>query len=674
MQSKYIFAVGLSLYSTGFVFAQHANEFYNKGAAITIQAGAEIHVLGDVHEDGGSIANAGIIKLDGHWYNDNATSTQSGTGVVKFQNDKTNLTEDQEIRGVADLTGTNAFYDVDLVNTGTNKLVYLNGVNAEMKNTLEFVTTGDRLRTATTNTATGSAFANYVHISNTANTAIVNAGVGGAAAQYVEGRLRWTVATATNYTFPVGFGLSSTNAVAFGNQPAIMAVTGAGVVEADFNREIEGAVSAPDDECDYKTSRYANHGYWQMTQISGAVTAFGLTVTPHNVAAAPFVAQPCSYTLGRGTAGGAYTTSDGTQNMCVTSFSTTSRTSHTLFGDFAILSNKLYDPKSLVKTICEGESTTLDAYDPASVGSDPATHASPYTYSWTPSGGSAEVTSSLSPIMTTVYTVTVTGQNSCTATTSATVTVNAAPILTASAPCLPTGGAVSITSLGADSYTYPSGGPSVSVAGPYVVIGTLTATGCTAQQSVAVTPCPLPVKLLEFVGKINGGTNDLSWITATEQNTAWHIIEHSKDGTNDWTEMGRVRASGNSSTAHGYEWIDEKPLAKSYYRLRSLDFDGYTDVSNVILLQRLKGENAYIAAYPVPTEGIVRIDYEALDTNIHTVRIIDELGRVLNKFEITPSEGLNSMMINLSDYANAMYMITMDSGTNRRVVRVVKTK
>jgi hypothetical protein len=330
--------LSLSFLSINTASAQHANELYNKGAVITVQAGAEIHVLGDVHQDGGEMANTGLIKLDGHWYNDNAASTQSGTGLVKFQNDKTNATEDQQIRGIADVTVANAFYDVDLNNTGTNQLVYLNAVNAEMKNTLEFVAANERFRTATTNTNQGNTFANYVHVSNAATTAIVSPGTGGAVVHYIEGRLRRSMAAASTYNLPVGFGASAVDAAAFGNQIASVTAGGTGVMEISFNRETGGSVAAPDPESDHKTAKYANHGFWRTASISGAIIPFNITITPSNTAAAPFATPQCKFTLGRGTAGGAYTTDgNGTQDISTNAFGAQSRTAVTLFNDYTIL-------------------------------------------------------------------------------------------------------------------------------------------------------------------------------------------------------------------------------------------------------------------------------------------------------------------------------------------------
>jgi hypothetical protein len=69
----------------------------------------QVYVWGDVHMDGGDMGNSGLIEVQGHWYNDNATSTQSGTGLAWFNNQDVNTTEVQQIRGTANLTACGCF-------------------------------------------------------------------------------------------------------------------------------------------------------------------------------------------------------------------------------------------------------------------------------------------------------------------------------------------------------------------------------------------------------------------------------------------------------------------------------------------------------------------------------------------------------------------------------------
>ncbi|MFZ7107506.1 MAG: beta strand repeat-containing protein, partial [Bacteroidota bacterium] len=147
-------------------------------------------------------------------------------------------------------------------------------------------------------------------------------------------------------------------------------------------------------------------------------------------------------------------------------------------------------------TACAGSSADLTAIVTGG--------GAPYTYDWNDGTGSIGTTNPLTiiPASTTTYTVTV--SDFCGATQTATVTVNvAAPpsvSVTNSAPglCAPITSST-LTASGADTYVWsPAAGLNATtgatvnasplVATTYTVVGTSTATGCTATATTTVTP------------------------------------------------------------------------------------------------------------------------------------------------------------------------------------------
>ena len=85
---------------------------------------------------------------------------------------------------------------------------------------------------------------------------------------------------------------------------------------------------------------------------------------------------------------------------------------------------------------------------------------------------------------------------------------------------------------------------------------------------------PLPIELYTFEGSSIDGTNLITWSTASEHNSDYFVIERSVDGEN-WTDISKVPASGNSNTLIKYSYLDysfNKTI--NYYKLRQVDFDG----------------------------------------------------------------------------------------------------
>lgn len=131
------------------LFAQHNNEFFNDGALVTIQPGAEVHVWGDVHMEGatGTLDNNGLLKVQGNMYSDN-NFQQRGTGTTLLENSNVNTNERQfisgsyAVRGGVAQTGVNdgSFYNLEINNSqGAVYLVNTSGANvADVRNTINF--------------------------------------------------------------------------------------------------------------------------------------------------------------------------------------------------------------------------------------------------------------------------------------------------------------------------------------------------------------------------------------------------------------------------------------------------------------------------------------------------------------------------------------------------------
>lgn len=116
-------------------------------------------------------------------------------------------------------------------------------------------------------------------------------------------------------------------------------------------------------------------------------------------------------------------------------------------------------------------------------------------------------------------------------------------------------------------------------------------------------PLPLPIELLDFKGKYLNNQSVLSWVTASEKNNDYFILERSEDA-HEFTQIGKIDGAGNSNTFLNYQYIDAKPINQvAYYRLKQVDFDGQYSYSQVIALRSNQKINAEIKAYPNPSSG-----------------------------------------------------------------------
>jgi gliding motility-associated-like protein len=185
-----------------------------------------------------------------------------------------------------------------------------------------------------------------------------------------------------------------------------------------------------------------------------------------------------------------------------------------------------------------------------------------YTYSWSPSGGTAATATNLAPGP---YVVTITDANGCTGTANVTVSTNTGPTASlqssGNVSCFGgSNGTATVSATGGNpGYTYswaPSGGTSATASG--LAAGNYTCTitdqsGCVTTQSVAITS---PSALTATPSSTSSGCTNSGSATATPAGGAGSY-------TYVWSPSG-----GTSQTA--------TPLAPGVYTCLVTDFNGCT--------------------------------------------------------------------------------------------------
>jgi hypothetical protein len=110
---------------------------------------------------------------------------------------------------------------------------------------------------------------------------------------------------------------------------------------------------------------------------------------------------------------------------------------------------------------------------------------------------------------------------------------------------------------------------------------------------------PLPVVLLNFSAEPDQDIVNVTWSTASEENSDYFFVERSADGIN-FNETGRVKAAGNSSSVKEYSLTDNTPLeGMSYYRLKQTDLNGQFTYSNMVKVN-INANREEMIIYPNP--------------------------------------------------------------------------
>ncbi len=181
-------------------------------------------------------------------------------------------------------------------------------------------------------------------------------------------------------------------------------------------------------------------------------------------------------------------------------------------------------------------------------------------------------------------------------------------------------------------------------------------------QNIKSDGTPLPLSLVSFTGKLEGNQINLSWQTASEQNTSKFGIEYSTNET--FTNIGTVVAAGNSSSTKNYSFMHRSPeKGNNYYRLKMTDADGQCTYSPVVSV-RLSLKQGGMALYPNPAREYVIVEHPITITNLAQIKLVDMKGRLVRTIKLAKDS--SQARIELESLSPGTYTIIWTEGENTK--------
>lgn len=173
----------------------------------------------------------------------------------------------------------------------------------------------------------------------------------------------------------------------------------------------------------------------------------------------------------------------------------------------------------------------------------------------------------------------------------------------------------------------------------------------------------LPVELLTFDAKQRAEHVDVLWSTASERNSSHFMVQRSADGDN-FIDLGRVAAAGQSLQTLDYGFVDESPLeGLSYYRLKQVDVDGTSTLSQVVTVVYGPGQRG-LELYPNPAVERVRVLFDMMKEGAVRWRITDASGRTADQGITGGAKGRNGFDIELNRLETGTYLLQLYDAQN----------
>ncbi len=176
----------------------------------------------------------------------------------------------------------------------------------------------------------------------------------------------------------------------------------------------------------------------------------------------------------------------------------------------------------------------------------------------------------------------------------------------------------------------------------------------------------LPVTFTSIAATASAGAITIKWSTATEINADYFDIQRSNDGQ-QFSSIGRVAASGNSSSPRTYSYRDENATAGTwYYRVAETDLDGRIQYSKVVKASGMEISQTKILGNPVIDQ--LRLAFSQTGRPV-SVRVFSSTGQLLYT-----QTGIreNTLFINCKAYTAGMYIVEIVREGKKETLRFTK--
>lgn len=211
----------------------------------------------------------------------------------------------------------------------------------------------------------------------------------------------------------------------------------------------------------------------------------------------------------------------------------------------------------------------------------------------------------------------------------------------------------------------------------YLVVDEWTPTGAGYNLNftgTATFDCTvLPIDLYDFSATYTRNENvvDLTWMTKSEINSDYYILERSKDGV-EYEKLMFIEAAKNSTIEKYYIAIDQNPPSGIvYYRLIMVDQDGERKVSKVVSVF-VDERKDLVKIFPNPANTELEIQITCDTEKPMNLAIYDQLGRLLKSQQVQCVDGNNFTKMDVSDLAIGTYIIQieMDNLVEKHLIQI----
>jgi hypothetical protein len=184
----------------------------------------------------------------------------------------------------------------------------------------------------------------------------------------------------------------------------------------------------------------------------------------------------------------------------------------------------------------------------------------------------------------------------------------------------------------------------------------------------------LPVELAKFDVEYYSDEHAtyINWKTISELNNDRFEVQRSTDGENFET-IQVIKGAGTTSMETEYISVDADPIiGVNYYRLKQVDFNGATRLSEVRSVNILDDFFDLLTFTPNPTSGKTEVIFNSYRKENVLLQVMSVEGSTVVRTELSADKGGNRFDLDLSEVEGNVFFVTITTSSKTYSGKVVK--
>lgn len=182
-----------------------------------------------------------------------------------------------------------------------------------------------------------------------------------------------------------------------------------------------------------------------------------------------------------------------------------------------------------------------------------------------------------------------------------------------------------------------------------------------------------PVEFVHLDAAWQGSDAALSWEVGEMSNVRIFEVERQVDGGR-FVPVARALPHPESLSSKLYEVLDPGAAnlegSQLYYRIRAIDFDGGSTLSEVRLLT--PGETLQATAFPNPFDASLTLRLQLQTDAEVSVRITNLLGQEVGSYQFDARRGVNQLPLSVETLRSGVYLLDIQADGVSRRLKVVR--